>query len=136
MRSPLAFRVSYADTDGQRGHVHHASFYRWLDSARAYVLRSLGAQSLERELVTRLMTLEYIQPLDYDDVIRVYVTIDKTNPRPQSSITFTYTVFKGDNRYIPAATGRQVMVRISDDGVPVELNQHLRQRLEEALNGQ
>ena len=89
------FRVAYADTD-QMGVMYHGAYARYLEVARVDCLRSIGIQYREIEkmgifLPVLEMNIKYLQPIFYDDLVRIQVSIETL---PRRSFCFDYQLFK------------------------------------------
>ncbi len=87
-------RVAYSDTD-QGGIVHHASYLRYLEAARIEMLRERGVdyRGLEKDerlgLAVANMTLRYVRPARFDDLLDVSTAIGKVGA---ASITLNNTI--------------------------------------------
>ena len=97
VRFDTIFRVAYADTD-QMGVMYHGAYARYLEVARVDCLRSLGIQYKEVEkmgifLPVLEMNIKFLQPIFYDDLVRIEVSI---NTLPRRSFCFDYQLFKDD----------------------------------------
>lgn len=90
-------RVSFSDTDAQ-GVVYYGRYLPYFDQARIEYHRHLGLLELwhgERQFVMRAITVEYVAPARFDDLLEV----------------FTRTVRIGRT----SVTAECVAVRIPDD---------------------
>jgi acyl-CoA thioester hydrolase len=73
--SETLVRVNYSETD-QMGVVYHGRYPVWLDIARTEHLRQAGFSYRELEeqgvrLVVTDLSIRYLRPARYDDVIRI-----------------------------------------------------------------
>ena len=87
-------RVRYADTD-QMGYVYYGCYANYYEEARSEAIRALGFPYKEMELsgvmlpVTR-MSVKYIGPAFYDEMITVRTMIDEL---PNRFIHFRYEIY-------------------------------------------
>ncbi len=113
VRFDTIFRVAYADTD-QMGVMYHGAYARYLEVARVDCLRSLGIQYKEVEkmgifLPVLEMNIKFLQPIFYDDLIRIEVSI---NTLPRRSFCFDYQLFKDD---VLVSTAKVILVCVSKE---------------------
>ena len=93
----ISFRVRYGETD-QMGVVYHGNYAQYLEMGRVEWLRSLGIsyKSMEENgimLPVISLSLQYIKPAVYDQLIRVRTRLKKI---PTVRISFTYEI-EGEN---------------------------------------
>lgn len=92
------FRVRYSEIDSQ-GVVFNAHYLTYFDSAITEYIRSINFNYfeliLERGIDFHLVkaTVEFHQPVNFDDLIDVGVTLGKIG---NSSLTWTLSVFRKD----------------------------------------
>jgi acyl-CoA thioester hydrolase len=113
VRFDTIFRVAYADTD-QMGVMYHGAYARYLEVARVDCLRSLGIQYKEVEkmgifLPVLEMNIKFLQPIFYDDLVRIEVSI---NTLPRRSFCFDYQLFKDD---LLVSTAKVILVCVSKE---------------------
>jgi acyl-CoA thioester hydrolase len=113
VRFDTIFRVAYADTD-QMGVMYHGAYARYLEVARVDCLRSLGIQYKEVEkmgifLPVLEMNIKFLQPIFYDDLVRIEVSI---NTLPRRSFCFDYQLFKDD---VLVSTAKVILVCVSKE---------------------
>jgi len=113
VRFDTLFRVAYADTD-QMGVMYHGAYARYLEVARVDCLRSLGISYRDVEkmgifLPVLEMNIKYLQPIFYDDLVRIHVSIETL---PRRSFIFDYQLFKED---ILVSTAKVVLVCVSKE---------------------
>ena len=80
-------RVGFSDTDAQ-GIVYYGRYLPYFDQARVEYLRHLGLLQLERsehEFVMRASTIEYFAPARFDDLIEVFIRLQRIG---RTSATF------------------------------------------------
>jgi acyl-CoA thioester hydrolase len=94
MISETKLRVRYAETD-QMGFVYYGNYAQYYEVARADAMRQLGMTYREMEekgvvmpIVT--MTVKYIRPARYDDLLTVKTTIKEI---PSSRMHFFYEIY-------------------------------------------
>lgn len=86
-------RVRYGDTD-QMGYVYYGNYAYYYEQARAEAIRSVGITYKQLEdsgimmPITR-MTVKYIQPARYDELINVRTFVPEM---PNRIITFAYEI--------------------------------------------
>jgi len=73
------FRVSYSDTD-QMGFMHHSNYFRYYETARWELFRSIGIpyNEIEKEDVILPVTdasVKFIKPALYDQEIKIITMI-------------------------------------------------------------
>src|SRR5438477_10157177 len=81
LRTEIAFRVRYAETDAM-GIVHHSRYFPWFEMGRTEFLRERGftyreMESLGIELAVIEATCRYRAPARYDDLIRLVTWLDE-----------------------------------------------------------
>jgi acyl-CoA thioester hydrolase len=113
VRFDTIFRVAYADTD-QMGVMYHGAYARYLEVARVDCLRSLGIQYKEVEkmgifLPVLEMNIKFLQPIFYDDLVRIEVSI---NTLPRRSFCFDYQLFKDD---VLVSSAKVILVCVSKE---------------------
>jgi acyl-CoA thioester hydrolase len=110
----IEIRVRYQETDGQ-GRLHHANFFTYFEMGRTELLRASGFsyRRIEQEgwmLVVSEISCKYLQPANYDDVLRLRTTIVETRA---ASVIHEYRVFRGETLL---ANGRSVLACIDREG--------------------
>ena len=82
MTHRLTVRVYYEDTD-LAGVVYYANYLRFIERGRSEALRDLGVDqvALKRDMglvfVVRRLTIDYLAPALFDDVLEVRTTITR-----------------------------------------------------------
>jgi acyl-CoA thioester hydrolase len=89
----ISFRIRYSETD-QMGVVYHGNYAQYLELARVEWLRSLGISYKNMEeggimLPVISLSIKYIKPALYDDLITVKVILKK---KPAVRIEFDYEI--------------------------------------------
>jgi acyl-CoA thioester hydrolase len=89
----ISFRIRYSETD-QMGVVYHGNYAQYLELARVEWLRSLGISYKTMEeggimLPVISLSINYIKPALYDDLITVKVILKK---KPAVRIEFDYEI--------------------------------------------
>ena len=89
----ISFRIRYSETD-QMGVVYHGNYAQYLELARVEWLRSLGIsyKTMEEDgimLPVISLSINYIKPALYDDLITVKVILKK---KPAVRIEFDYEI--------------------------------------------
>ncbi len=94
-------RVRYADTD-QMGYVYYGCYANYYEEARSEAMRALGFPYREMEQagimlpVTR-MSVKYIGPALYDEMITIRTIIDRL---PDRFIHFRYEIYNEADKLI------------------------------------
>lgn len=101
--------VRYGDTDAL-GHVNHAKYLTYMETARFRYMERLGLFSPERPwqevgVIIADVQCAYRIPLHFPETVQVYV---RTEAVGRKSFTFTYRLERGDGAL--AAEGRSVQV--------------------------
>jgi len=117
----ITFRVNYSETD-RMGVAYHARHLVWLDMARTEFLRERGMTYREFEdmgfrLAVAEVTLRYLKPAEYDDLIRVRCWIRDLGSR---RIVFAYSI-ENDASGQVLAKAETNMVCLNSDFTPTRL---------------
>ena len=110
----IEIRVRYQETDGQ-GRLHHCNFFTYFEMGRTELLRASGItyRQIEEEgwmLVVSEISCKYLLPANYDDVLRLRTSIERTRA---ASVIHEYRIFRGDTLL---AQGRSVLACIDREG--------------------
>lgn len=100
----IEHRVIYGDTDAGQV-VYYANYFRWFESGRKEIMRTLKIDYLELEkssIITPVVEAHcnYFHPARYDDVVVVETRISEVR---EKSIKFDYNVFRKKDRKLLAA---------------------------------
>ncbi|MBI2650083.1 acyl-CoA thioesterase [Candidatus Woesearchaeota archaeon] len=100
----IEHRVIYGDTDAGQV-VYYANYFRWFESGRREIMRTLKIDYLELEkssIITPVVEAHcnYFHPARYDDVVVVETRISEVR---EKSIKFDYNVFRKKDRKLLAA---------------------------------
>jgi acyl-CoA thioester hydrolase len=126
-------RVRYAETD-QMGVVYHANYLVWMEVGRVELMRSLGVEYKQMEMVDdcHLVVVDahcrYHQSARYDEVLRIHTWIAKAHSRV---IHFAYEIWRDADEQL-LATGDTKHVICGKDGRPKLLPEKYRQLLNAA----
>ena len=104
-------RIRYGETD-QMGYCYYGNYAQFFEIGRVETLRELGIsyKALEESgimLPVAEMTVKYIKPTFYDDLISIKTTISKT---PSVKIEFNYEIFNEKNELLTTAYTKLVFV--------------------------
>jgi acyl-CoA thioester hydrolase len=102
-------RVGFSDTDAQ-GVVYYGRYMPYFDLARVEYHRQLDllvTEPQDRQFVMRAMTIEYLAPARFDDLIEVDVRIARIGT---SSVTYEFAAHL-ESRAL-AVTSAQTMVLV------------------------
>jgi acyl-CoA thioester hydrolase len=108
-------RVGFSDTDAQ-GVVYYGRYMPYFDLARTEYHRHLGRVSLANvDFAMRAVTVEYHAPARFDDLLEVFVRVERVGT---TSITYDHAAYgvddNGDARML-MATAKATLVCISLD---------------------
>ena len=97
----IEIRVRYGETD-RMGYLHHGNYALYFEEGRTELLRDLGSSYREMEdaglmLPVASLTVEYLQPAHYDDVVTVTTSL---RDLPRSRLTFHYEAAREDGSLI------------------------------------
>src|SRR3954453_1053820 len=104
-------RVAFSDTDAQ-GVVYYGRYMPYFDLARTEYHRHLGAIDIRGEFAMRASHVEYHAPARFDDLLEVFVRVERIGT---TSITYdhaAYRVQEDDDGALLMATAKQTMVLI------------------------
>ncbi len=127
--SDIELRVRYGETD-QMGIVYHPNYLVWCEIGRTELMRSLGAAYREIEdggirLAVAEVTVRYLSPARYDDLIRVTTTLAELGSR---GVTFEYVIAHADTG-IRLATARTKLIATDHGGRVTAMPRELREAL-------
>ena len=125
-RPPFKFsaqtRVGFSDTDAQ-GIVYYGRYLPYFDLARVEYHRNLGLLGMDigeegEEFVMRALTIEYLAPAVFDDLIEVYVRMARIG---RTSVTYEFAAYRArDDELMVTATQTLVLVDL-DERKPVPI---------------
>lgn len=110
----IEIRVRYQETDGQ-GRLHHANFFTYFEMGRTELLRAAGNSYRQIEeagwmLVVAEISCKYLEPANYDDVLRLRTSIVETRA---ASVIHEYQIFRGETLL---AKGHSVLACVDREG--------------------
>jgi acyl-CoA thioester hydrolase len=115
-------RVGFSDTDAQ-GIVYYGRYLPYFDLARVEYHRNLGLLGMDigeegEEFVMRAVTIEYLAPAVFDDLIEVYVRMSRIG---RTSVTFELAAYRErDDLLLVTATQTLVLVDLDErKAVPI-----------------
>jgi acyl-CoA thioester hydrolase len=100
-------RVGFSDTDAQ-GIVYYGRYLPYFDLSRVEYHRHLGQLGADRrgEFVMRACTIEYLAPARFDDLLEIFVRIERIG---RTSATYEHAAYRvGDDALM--ATAHQTLV--------------------------
>ena len=125
-RPPFKFsaqtRVGFSDTDAQ-GIVYYGRYLPYFDLARVEYHRNLGLLGMDigeegEEFVMRALTIEYLAPAVFDDMIEVYVRMARIG---RTSVTYEFAAYRArDDELLVTASQTLVLVDL-DERKPVPI---------------
>ena len=108
-------RVGFSETDAQ-GVVYYGRYLPYFDVARTEYHRHLGRVSLPaHDFVMRAATVEYHAPARFDDLLEVFVRVERLG---RTSVTFDYAAYRiaggehDDAEDVLMVTAKQTLVLI------------------------
>jgi acyl-CoA thioester hydrolase len=118
-RPPFKFsattRVGFSDTDAQ-GIVYYGRYLPYFDLARVEYHRSLGLLGMDigeegEEFVMRAVTVEYLAPSVFDDLIEVCVRAARIG---RTSVTYEFAAYRARDDLL-LVTAKQTLVLVDLD---------------------
>lgn len=120
-------RVWFSDTDAQ-GVVYYGRYLPYFDHARTEYHRHLGRfDAGAAEFVMRASTIEYHAPARFDDLLEVFVRVERIGT---SSMTYDHAAYRLDDDAL-MVTAKQTLVLVSrKERRPTPVPDGLRERIE------
>jgi acyl-CoA thioester hydrolase len=120
-------RVGFSDTDAQ-GIVYYGRYLPYFDLARTEYHRHLGRIDLDgAEFVMRACTIEYFAPARFDDLIEVFVRVEKIG---RTSVTYEFAAYRVEDDAL-MVTAKQTLVLVDlEERRPVEVPEAFRELIE------
>jgi acyl-CoA thioester hydrolase len=119
-------RVGFSDTDAQ-GVVYYGRYMPYFDLARTEYHRHLGQFDLHGEFALRALSVEYLAPARFDDLLEVFVRVERVGT---TSVTYDYAAYRIDDDTL-MATAKQTSVLIdSSTRRPIAVPASFRERVE------
>ena len=120
-------RVGFSDTDAQ-GVVYYGRYMPYFDLARTEYHRHLGHLEIRGEFAMRASTVEYHAPARFDDLLEVFVRVERIGT---TSVTYDHAAYRVDNGDDALmATAKQTLVLIdSADRRPVPIPDSFRDQV-------
>lgn len=99
------------------GHLHHARYWEYFETARTELLRERGFRyrDLEAEgtfFVVYKATCRYMRPVRYDDLVTVTVQVDRIT---RTRVDHSYEITRGGERLCEASS---TVACVGRDGRP------------------
>ena len=103
-------RVAFSDTDAQ-GVVYYGRYMPYFDLARTEYHRHLGHLEIRGEFAMRASTVEYHAPARFDDLLEVFVRVERVGT---TSVTYEHAAWRiEDGDDLLMATSKQTLVLIT-----------------------
>jgi acyl-CoA thioester hydrolase len=104
-------RVGFSDTDAQ-GVVYYGRYMPYFDLARTEFHRHLGRLQLDDVgFAMRAVSVEYVAPARFDDLLEVFVRVERIGT---TSVTYDHAAYRvGDGGDTLMATAKATLVAIS-----------------------
>jgi len=107
-------RVRYDEVD-KMGYVYHGNYAKYYHISRTELLREVGISDKELEshnviLPVIEMTVSYLKPVFYDDVITIKTTLKEL---PTSRMKFFHEVYNQNHKIINEASSTLVFVNFN-----------------------
>jgi acyl-CoA thioester hydrolase len=134
-RAPFRYaaytRVAFSDTDAQ-GVVYYGRYMPYFDLARTEYHRHLGAIHLRGGFAMRASTVEYHAPARFDDLIEVFVRVERVGTTSVTYDLAAYGVDDDGQADVLMATAKQTLVLIDlANRRPVPVPDEFRARIAE-----
>jgi acyl-CoA thioester hydrolase len=100
-------RVGFSDTDAQ-GVVYYGRYMPYFDLARTEYHRHLGHLQMRGAFAMRASTVEYNAPARFDDLLEVFVRVERVGT---TSVTYDHAAYLVDEDVL-MATAKQTLVLI------------------------
>src|SRR5436309_1142542 len=119
-------RVGFSDTDAQ-GVVYYGRYMPYFDLARTEYHRHLAHLAIRGEFAMRASTVEYHAPARFDDLLEVFVRVERIGT---TSVIYDHAAYRvGDDALM--ATAKQTLVLINvEDRRPVTVPAAFRAQVE------
>jgi acyl-CoA thioester hydrolase len=128
-------RVQFSDTDAQ-GVVYYGRYMPYFDLARTEFHRHLGRPHLEGvDFAMRAVTVEYVAGARFDDLLEIYVRVERIGT---TSITYDHAAYRvgDDGNDTLMATAKATLVCIAlDERRAVPVPEAFRERIAAFENG-
>jgi acyl-CoA thioester hydrolase len=128
-------RVQFSDTDAQ-GVVYYGRYMPYFDLARTEFHRHLGRPHLEGvDFAMRAVTVEYVAGARFDDLLEIYVRVERIGT---TSITYDHAAYRvgDDGNDTLMATAKATLVCIAlDERRAVPVPDAFRERIAAFENG-
>ena len=122
-------RVGFSDTDAQ-GVVYYGRYMPYFDLARTEFHRHLGRVQLDNvDFAMRAVSVEYVAGARFDDLLEIFVRIERIGT---TSITYDHAAYRvGDGDDVLMATAKATLVCIAlDERKAVPVPDAFRERIE------
>ena len=103
-------RVGFSDTDAQ-GIVYYGRYLPYFDLARVEYHRHLGMlpfEAAEHEFVMRAITIEYLAPARFDDLLEVFIRVSRIG---HTSATYECAAYRVEDDAL-MVTASQIVVLV------------------------
>jgi acyl-CoA thioester hydrolase len=118
-------RVWFSDTDAQ-GVVYYGRYMPYFDLARTEYHRHLGHLEMRGGFAMRASTVEYHAPARFDDLLEVFVRVERIGT---TSVTYDHAAYRVDDDAL-MATAKQTLVLIDlGDRRPVPIPDSFRDQV-------
>ena len=99
-------RVGFSDTDAQ-GVVYYGRYLPYFDLARTEYHRHLGQIELHGEFAVRAMSVEYHAPARFDDLLEVFVRVQRVGT---TSVTYDYAAYRVDDDLLMSTANQTIVL--------------------------
>ncbi len=118
-------RVAFSDTDAQ-GVVYYGRYMPYFDLARTEYHRHLGHLDLRGEFAMRAMSVEYLAPARFDDLLEIFVRITRIGT---TSITYEYAAYRVADDVLMASSTQTLVLIDLETRAPVPVPASFRDRV-------
>jgi acyl-CoA thioester hydrolase len=130
-RYSVLTRVGFSDTDAQEV-VYYGRYLPYFDLARTEYHRHCGVighragTAPEGQFVMRASTVEYAAPARFDDLLEIFIRLDRIG---ETSVTFVYGAYRVEDRAL-MCTASQTLVFIDSERRKTPIPDEYRRALE------
>jgi acyl-CoA thioester hydrolase len=121
-------RVWFSDTDAQ-GVVYYGRYLPYFDHARVEYHRHLGIRGVghdELEFVMRAATVEYRAPARFDDLIEIFVRLERIG---RTSATYEFAAYRADDNLLMVTADHTLVLVDLDERRAMPIPDDFRERM-------
>jgi acyl-CoA thioester hydrolase len=120
-------RVGFSDTDAQ-GVVYYGRYMPYFDLARTEFHRHLGRVHFGAvDFAMRAVTVEYVAPARFDDLLEVFVRVERIGT---TSITYDHAAYRVEDDTLMASAKATLVCIALDERKALPVPQPLREQID------